>query len=179
MAQVHLNSPQGTSPASDGTALATLNRLRQLKWWLPLGLLLLVAAYEFGISRMVLETWGSMAHYILDLVVFGTVGPILTFAVISFLIRWMEERQTNELQAKILQQAREYARHHHEFTDSTLQSLFATSLFLQALTSNRQQQLPPAVNDQLQTINQSLDATIRSLREHLLRQEARDSEEKK
>jgi hypothetical protein len=133
---------------------------------------MLVVGYEFGISRQVNETWGAMSHYIFDTLVYGTIGPVLVFGVISFLIRWMEERQTNELQAKILKQAREYARNHHEFTDSTLQSLFATSLFLQAITSNRQQQLPPTVTGQLQTINQSLDATIRSLREHLLKQEA-------
>lgn len=166
MDQGHLN----TISMLDGTTPTSLHRLRRLKWLLPVVLVVLVIGYEFGVSRLIHEVWGAWFHYIVDVLVYGTVGPLLAFGSISFLIRWLEERQTNELQAKILKQAQEYARHHHEFTDSTLQSLFATSLFLQALTVNRQQ-LPPTVISQLQTVNQSLDGTIRSLREHLLKQD--------
>jgi len=162
------------SAPTEETTGATLHRLRWMRWWVPLILMALVVAYEFGISRLIHEVWGSWAHYVVDALVYGTVGPLLAFGSFSFLIRWLEERQTSELQAKILKQAREYARHHHEFTDSTLQSLFATSLFLQAVTANRHH-LPPTVASQLQTIHQSLDATIRGLREHLLRQDPQKS----
>jgi len=146
---------------------ALRRRLGALKWLAPGLLVLIVIGYELLISRTVNETLGSVFHYALDILVYGTVGPVLIFWLLHFLNRWLDERETSELQATILAQARERVREHQELNDSTLQSLFATSLFLNAVEANLRD-LPPEARTQLHAANQSLDRVIRQLREHLL-----------
>lgn len=142
-------------------------RLGLLQWLAPGVLVLMVIGYELLISRMVHEILGPVPHYALDILVYGTVGPVLIFWLLHFLGRWLDERETSELQATILAQARERVRAHQELNDSTLQSLFATSLFLNAVEANLRD-LPPEARTQLHAANQSLDQVIRQLREHLL-----------
>lgn len=146
---------------------ALRRRLRALKWLAPGALVLIVVGYELLISRTVNDIFGPLPHYALDILVYGTVGPVLIFWLLHFLGRWLDERETSELQATILAQARERVRAHQELNDSTLQSLFATSLFLNAVEANLRD-LPPEARTQLHAANQSLDRVIRQLREHLL-----------
>lgn len=148
---------------------ALWQRINLLKWMVPVGLTVLVVLYEGLISPWFQSWFGTANHGALDVLVYGTVGPSLAFWSLHFFGRWLEERETSELQASILAQAREQARRNQEFTDSTLQSLFATSLMLQSAQSHSAD-LPADVAAQLQITQQALDQTIHSLREHLLKQ---------
>jgi hypothetical protein len=144
-------------------------RLNLLKWVVPVGLTILVVLYESVISPWIQNWLGAASHGALDVLVYGTVGPSLAFWSLHFFGRWLEERETSELQASILAQAQEQARRNQAFTDSTLQSLFATSLMLQSAQSHSSG-LPTDVADQLHVTQRALDQTIHSLREHLLKQ---------
>ncbi|MCS6910439.1 MAG: histidine kinase [Anaerolineales bacterium] len=159
-------SPEEALPRPSSQS-ALRRRLGMLKWLAPGMLVLLVVGYELLISRTVHDMLGPVPHYALDILVYGTVGPVLIFWLLHFLSRWLDERETSELQATILAQARERVRAHQELNDSTLQSLFATSLFLNAVEANLRD-LPPEARTQLHAANQSLDRVIRQLREHLL-----------
>jgi signal transduction histidine kinase len=159
-----LNRQATRQPLSQSTLR---RRLGLLKWLAPGGLVLIVIGYELLISRTINESLGSTLHYALDILVYGAVGPVLTFWLLHFLSRWLDERETSELQATILAQARERARAHQELNDSTLQSLFAATLYLNAVEANLRD-LPPEARAQLHAANQSLDRVIRELREHLL-----------
>ena len=82
-------------------------KLQLLKWLIPLGLVLLVVAYEIGPSRWVYGGFGFNYHLVLEILLFGTVGPVLAFLVLELLSRWIEEKETAEIQANLLTKAKE------------------------------------------------------------------------
>lgn len=141
-------------------------RFGLLRWLLPLGLLLFVVAYEVGPSRWIHDNLGDAYHFAAEIVLYGTVGPALAFKLLDFLNRWLEERETSELQAQVLAQAREQARLSHKLSDDTLQALFATSVLLAALESNAE--FPPEAAVQLQEAQRALNHAIQQLQAHLL-----------
>ncbi len=110
---------------------------------------------------------GVEFHYAVDILVYGTVGPVLAFLLLNVLGRWLDERETSELQAAILAQARERARRTQQLNDDTVQALFAASLLLHSAQSGLPE-APPDVSAQLRAADQSLDKAIHRLREHLL-----------
>lgn len=142
------------------------HRFGLLRWLLPLGLLLFVVAYEVGPSRWIHDNLGDAFHFAAEIVLYGTVGPILAFILLNFMDRWLEERETSELQAQVLAQAREQAKISHKLSDDTLQALFATSVLLAALESNPE--LPPEAAVQLREAQRALNHAIQQLQAHLL-----------
>jgi signal transduction histidine kinase len=91
----------------------------------------------------------------------------MAFLLLDILGRWLEERETSELQTLILAQAREHARIDRELNDSVLQSLFAASILLDSINANLPE-LPAEVAAHFQETNRALDETIQQLRSHLL-----------
>ena len=156
-------------PASEQLSLP-LSTIRRrfglLRWLLPVGLLLFVVAYEVGPSRWIHDNLGDAYHFAAEIVFYGTVGPALAFKLLDFLNRWLEERETSELQAQVLAQAREQAKINHKLSDDTLQALFATSVLLAALESNPD--LPSEAAVQLREAQRALNHAIQQLHAHLL-----------
>lgn len=142
-------------------------RLVWLKWLGPAGLIVLVILYELGPSEWIRVGLGPGYHTLAEILVYGTIGPLLAFLFLEYLGRWLEERETSELQAMILAQARENARLSRELSDNTLQALFAISVLLDTAKTSGPE-LPPEVTEQLRAANTALDRAIRQLREHLL-----------
>lgn len=149
----------------------TLTSLRRwlgvLQLVIPIGLVLLVVIYEAGPAEWIYQQWGLTSHYIAEVVFYGSVGPILAFGLLHLLARWIEERETSDLQAQVLARARERARLNRELIDDTLQSLFAVSVLLASLRASSSE-LPPEASAILSQTQRSLDESIRRLREHLL-----------
>jgi signal transduction histidine kinase len=142
-------------------------RLILLKWLVPVGLALAVILYELGPARWIHTTLGDTYHFVAEILVYGTVGPVMAFLLLDILGRWLEERETSELQTLILAQAREHARIDRELNDSVLQSLFAASVLLDSINASLPE-LPAEVAAHLQETNRALDETIQQLRAHLL-----------
>jgi signal transduction histidine kinase len=160
---------QPSPPAAElpSLPLSTIRRrFGLLRWLLPVALLLFVVAYEVGPSRWIHDNLGDAFHFAAEIVLYGTVGPALAFKLLDFLNRWLEERETSELQAQVLAQAREQARLNHKLSDDTLQALFATSVLLAALESNPE--LPSEAAVQLREAQRALNHAIQQLQAHLL-----------
>jgi len=127
---------------------------------------LLVVVYEVGPARWIQDGVGDAYHFVAEILFYGTVGPLLAFLLLRFLGRWLEERETSELQARVLAQAREHAQVSRELSDDALQTLFAASMLLASLKSTLPD-LPPEAASALREMQQSLDRVIRQLSDHL------------
>jgi len=128
-----------STPSADALSnwLLTPRYLRQrvarLRWLAPAGLLLLVIINELGLARWVEARLGNAASVSLNILIYGSVGPVLAYLLLTVVSRWLEERETSEAQAEALHRARALAEHNHGLTDDALQTLFATSLMLDTL----------------------------------------------
>jgi len=160
-------APAPTSRLSALSPAALRRRLSLLQKLAPIGLLFLVIAYEIGPARWIHDWLGDAYHFVAEILVYGTVGPALAYLLLDFLGRWLEERETSELQAKVLAQAREHARISHQLSDEAVQALFAASMLLTSFTSSLSE-LPPEVASQLREAEQGLHQAIQQLRAHLL-----------
>lgn len=149
----------------------TTERLSRLKWLLPLAVAVLVLGFELLEAVLFGGTLFS-ADSIADGLFYGTAGPLLLFWLLDILQRWLAERETSALQARLLARAQEHLRDSHSLSDTTLQSLFATSLYLSDVHEHIEG-LPPEALTQLDAAAQALDAAIRDLRDHLVKSEAR------
>lgn len=149
------------------TLSALRRRLKLLQKLIPAALLLLVIIYEVGPSRWIHDRLSADYHFITEILIYGTIGPLLAFVVLEFLARWLEERETSELQAQVLELAREHARINHKLSDDALQALFAASALIVSLES-RLPDNSPEVAAQLHDAQKALDQIIQELRAHLL-----------
>ena len=131
------NSPAPASEASTdrlGPALAAVRRrLSLLRWLVPVAMFALVLVYELGAGPWLDAQGGVVWHRVVDIVFYGLLGPALTALALELLSRWIEERETSELQALALARAREQAQAGRQLTDDTLQTLFAASTLLASL----------------------------------------------
>ncbi len=149
------------------TFSAIRRRIKLLQRLIPGSLLLLVVVYEIGPARWLHDSLSAGSHFVAEILVYGAVGPILAYVFLEFLGRWLEERETNELQAQALAQARERARLNHKLSDDALQALFAASALIASLESRLPDPSPQAAA-QLREAKQALDQAIQQLRAYLL-----------
>lgn len=143
------------------------SRLRSLRWILPILIACLVAVFELGPARWIENAFGPQAHVMARFLVYGTVGPLLTFFLLDFINRWMEERQTSELQAQVLAQIQEQSSQIRRLSDEALQTLFATSILVGQLKAS----LPKERTEEaayLAEIEDSIEKNIQELRGRLL-----------
>ena len=130
-------STVSAAPPAVPVRLLTPRHLRQrvarLRWLAPASLFLLVIVNELGLARWVETHLGHTLSVTLDILIYGTVGPVLAYWLLTFVGRWLEERETSEAQSEALHRARALAQHNHELTDDALQTLYATSLMLDTL----------------------------------------------
>jgi len=137
-----------TAPPSSRRPPLSLDNLRQrlnlLRWLVPAGLLLVVVANELSLARWVHLTFGDLAATIIDIVLYGSIGPVLAYLLLTFIGRWLDERETSDLQSQALHQARAQVQLTHDLTDDALQTLFATSMLLDQLTEGLPNATPEA-----------------------------------
>ena len=142
-------------------------RVGLLKWLIPVGLMFLVAVYEFGPAQWIYAQGGLKSLIVADVLIFGTVGPVLAFFALSLLEQWFEERETSDLQAEILADARRESERSRQLNDDAIQALFAASALISSLQSVRPE-IPMEYVTQLRDTEAALDGAIRNLRLHLL-----------
>ena len=138
----------------------------------PLGLVLLVVIYQLGPARWILETYGLGQHLLVEVLIFAVVGPILAYWLFHFVGRWIEERETSELQAQLLAHTRQQARISHELSDEALQTLFAASILLSTLQSSLSNRSPEETSTLLQA-QDALNCAIDQIRDHLTNKASR------
>lgn len=72
------------------------DRLRLLQWLLPVIVLAVAALYQLGPARFVHNNYGAWAHFWLEILFYGTAGPVflwLTFRVVRV---WVEQKEQAE-----------------------------------------------------------------------------------
>lgn len=159
-------NPSSSSESGISVPLGALrHKLRLIQWLAPVGMALLVILYEIGPANTIHKLLGSQPHFLAEILFYGTLGPALVFLAFELLGRWLEERETRELQAVALAQAWEHARVSHEVTDDALQALFAASVILSSLET-RVPDLPPDVITQLRETNRALTPIMQQLYAH-------------
>ena len=156
-----------TAPNVSPPVQTLRHRVQWLKYLLPAALLLIVIVYEFGPSRWINNDLGGFFHAASEVMIYGTIGPALAYVLLDFFNRWLEERETSELQAQVLAKARERAANHTQLSDEVLQSLFAASTLLASLESQADHELSPEAKARLHDAQQALNASIVKLHAHL------------
>lgn len=151
--------------------LPPLTSLRQqfnlLRWLIPMSLVLVVVLYEIGPSRWIFERFGFTFHMLAEIVLFATVGPAVVYFVLDILVRWLDERDTSDYQAKLLALARDDAERSRRRTDDALQLLFGATVLLDNIKSDCPE-LPPNMTAEIDSIEEALNDSIQDLRSHLL-----------
>lgn len=144
-------------------------RMGTLRWLIPTGLALLVIIYEFGPTKLIHDNLGFFHHAILDTVVFATVGPLLAFILLTFLERWLEERETSDLQAQLVDQARRQVSESRRLNDDAIQVLFSAGALIEVLEKELVG-APPETCRQVAVTKEALNRAIAQLRAHLIEQ---------
>lgn len=154
------NYPPAPVPALPLLSLAVIrHRMKVLKILVPVTLFVLVAVYELLPARWIHDALGQTHSYLAEILFFGTLGPVLAYGVLDVLGRWLEERETNEVQSRVLAQAREQAKVSEKLSDDALQALFAATLLLNSLETTLPD-LPPGTVAQLRATRHALEQTI-------------------
>lgn len=142
-------------------------RFRLLRWIVPLGLMLLVIFYQVGPARWIHDRWGYPYHIVSEIIVFAAIGPMLAFILLHLLERWLEERDTSDLQARLLKHARQEAHRSRQLNDDALQVLFAAGAVIDTLKENH-----PGLSQenlsQVENTEEALQESVERLRSHLL-----------
>jgi hypothetical protein len=141
-------------------------RLRLLRWAVPLSLAVLVAVYQLGLARWILLEYGEQYHTLAEILFYGIGGPLLALLSLDFLIRWLEERETSELQSRILEETRANMAASRGLNDETLQTLYAVSIMLETLKST-DPDLPPEKAGLLREAESALAKTMARIRAYL------------
>jgi signal transduction histidine kinase len=154
---------------SDGSPVAlspVRRRVRRLQWLISIGLFVFVLIYEFGISQWIESRFGPGYHIAIDIAIYGIAGPVSAYLVLHFFSRWLEERETSELQARLLMQAHERAQASTNLSDDALQTLFAASVLISSLKSSTAD-LSPETKIDLARTEEALNRAIQQIRDHL------------
>lgn len=150
-----------------GLTTLSKRKIGVLKWFIPLGLVVTVIIYEVGPSRWIYNRYGFNFHLTVEILLFGTVGPVLAFLMWELLSRWIGEKETADLQANMLAKAEQKDREIRQLNDDTLQVLFATYMLISAIKTDAYD-LPQATMSQIEVTEKALDESISTLRFYLL-----------
>ena len=141
-------------------------RIRLLRGTLPLALAAFVVFYQLFLGSWIHDAFGARIHDLAELVIYGIGGPLLAFLVLDYLGRWIEERETSELQSQILAETRENLNLNRQLSDDALQTLYAVSVLLVSLKS-AMPEISPDKAHSLQKAEAALEGSMTRLREHL------------
>jgi PAS domain S-box-containing protein len=70
----------------------------------PLVLALLALTYQLGPARWIQSHYGDRADFYVDILLYGTLGPLLTFGAITRIGVWLDEKEHAERQARTSEQ---------------------------------------------------------------------------
>lgn len=79
-------------------------RVAILRWTFPLALVLLALTYQLGPARWVQSAYSDRADFYVDILLYGTLGPLLTFGTITRIGVWLDEKEHAEKQARTSEQ---------------------------------------------------------------------------
>ena len=72
------------------------DRLRVLQWVMPGAITLLAALYQLGPARYIHDRFGDWSHYALEVLFYGTTGPIVMWLILRLVRKWVEQKEQAE-----------------------------------------------------------------------------------
>jgi signal transduction histidine kinase len=72
------------------------DRLRLLQWLLPAVITVLAAVYQFGPARYVHDHFGMEVHFWVEVVFYGTTGPVVMWLILRIVRKWIEQKERAE-----------------------------------------------------------------------------------
>ncbi|HEY3291106.1 MAG TPA: sensor histidine kinase [Anaerolineae bacterium] len=72
------------------------DRLRLLQWTVPLLIICLAVFHQLGPARWVNESLGEWAHYTLEILFYGTTGPLVIWFTLRTVRNWIEQKELAE-----------------------------------------------------------------------------------
>lgn len=72
---------------------ALRQRVRTLKWILPLAFALMAVLYQLGPAHWVNDYMNESLHFVAEILFYGTAAPMLTFLALSHVNQWLEENE--------------------------------------------------------------------------------------
>src|SRR3990172_8602337 len=79
-------------------------RVHALSWFLPIVFSLMAVFYQLGPARWVHDRYSHEIHYLVEIVFYASAGPLLTFLTMRRLVRWLDEKERAENQARTSEQ---------------------------------------------------------------------------
>lgn len=75
-------------------------RIQFLSWSLPLTFSALTILYQLGLARWVHDRFSDPLHYGIEILFYGTAGPLLAFWTLRSISRWLDEKERAEINAR-------------------------------------------------------------------------------
>lgn len=92
------------------------DRLLSLQRMLPIAVMAVAALYQLGPARYIHDNYGDWAHYWLEILFYGTAGPVFLWSTLGVVRGWVEQKEkaeaevyrlNNELQQRVEERTRE------------------------------------------------------------------------
>lgn len=80
--------------------LAISRRVALLRWALPVAIIVFVVLYQTVFVNFMHIVLGDRGHYVVELLLYGVLGPLVTFFVLSWIRRWLVEKERIEHKVK-------------------------------------------------------------------------------
>lgn len=75
-------------------------RINLLSWMLPLSFAALAILYQVGPARWVHDNFGEAFHFAIEVLFYGTAGPLLAYWTLRLIGRWLDEKEQIERRAR-------------------------------------------------------------------------------
>jgi len=85
------------------TGIMLRKRIHLLSWMLPLSFSALTILYQLGLARWVHDRYSDPVHYGIEILFYGTAGPLLAFWTLRLIGRWLDEKESAEKIARTSQ----------------------------------------------------------------------------
>lgn len=76
-------------------------RIATLRWLVPLAFFVSVPVYQFLIARWVHDSYSDALHFAVEILFFGTTGPLLAFWGLKRVEIWLAQKQEAEHKARV------------------------------------------------------------------------------
>ena len=92
------------------------DRLHLLQRWLPITVMAVAALYQLGPARYIHNHYGDWAHFGLEILFYGTAGPVFIWLTMRVVREWVEQKEqaeaevyrlNSELQRRVEERTRE------------------------------------------------------------------------
>lgn len=72
------------------------DRLHLLQRWLPIAVMAVATLYQLGPARYIHNHYGDWAHYALEILFYGTSGPVFIWLTMRVVREWVEQKEQAE-----------------------------------------------------------------------------------